>query len=65
MYIRPQERYDEIIDDEVLDRNPPRFRTLVGKDIPTGWRSVADAERITNLRKASAGAYYRTRSEHA
>jgi ectoine hydroxylase-related dioxygenase (phytanoyl-CoA dioxygenase family) len=65
MYIRPQERYDEIIGDEVLDRNPPRFRALVGKDIPTGWRSVADAGRITGLRKANAGPYYRTRSEHA
>jgi ectoine hydroxylase-related dioxygenase (phytanoyl-CoA dioxygenase family) len=65
MYMRPQERYDEIIGDEVLDRNPPRFRTLVGKDVPTGWRSVADAERILELRKVHAPAYYRTRSGHA
>jgi Glycosyl transferase family 2 len=65
MYMRPQERYDEIIGDQVLDRNPPRFRTLVGKDVPTGWRSVAEAERILELRKMQAPAYYRTRSEHA
>jgi ectoine hydroxylase-related dioxygenase (phytanoyl-CoA dioxygenase family) len=65
MYMRPQERYDEIIGDDALGRNPSRFRALIGKDIPTGWRSVADAERILGLRKANASTYYRTRSEHA
>lgn len=65
MYLRPQERYDEIINSEVLDRNPPRFRALVGKDVPTGWRSPADAQRVADLRKVSAPTYYRTRSEHA
>jgi ectoine hydroxylase-related dioxygenase (phytanoyl-CoA dioxygenase family) len=65
MYMRPQERYDEILGDEVLDRNPPRFRALVGRDVPTGWRSLADADRILGLRKANAAAYYCTRSEHA
>jgi ectoine hydroxylase-related dioxygenase (phytanoyl-CoA dioxygenase family) len=65
MYIRPQERYDEIINDETLDRNPARLRRLVGKDVPTGWRSTADAERILGLRKVNAPTYYRTRSEYA
>jgi ectoine hydroxylase-related dioxygenase (phytanoyl-CoA dioxygenase family) len=65
MYMRPQERYDEILGDEVIDRNPPRFRTLVGRDVPTGWRSIEDADRIVGLRKTNAAAYYCTRSEHA
>ena len=65
MYMRPQERYDEIIGEDVLARNPPRFRKLIGKDVPTGWRSNSDAERIAGLRKANAPIYYRTRSEHA
>jgi len=64
MYMRPQERYDEIIGAEVLDRNPPRFRTLVGLDVPTGWRSVDDAERVVGLRRAHAPTFYRTRSGH-
>ena len=65
MYMRPQERYDEILGDEVLDRNPPRFRTLVGREVPTGWNSLADVDRVVSLRKANAAAYYCTRSEHA
>lgn len=65
MYMRPQERYDELIADEALARNPSRLRALVGKDVPTGWRSVEDARRIVGLRQTNAPRYYRTRSEHA
>lgn len=65
MYMRPQERYDSILGDEVLERNPPRFRDLVGTDVPTGWASSDDARRIVNLRKENAGRYYRTRGQHA
>lgn len=65
MYLRPQERYDEILDDEVLDRNPPRFRDLVGRNVPTGWRSPEEARRIQGLRRTNAGRYYRTRGQHA
>lgn len=41
MYMRPQERYDEIIGEGVLARNPPRFRTLISQIMRTlapGWR---------------------------
>lgn len=65
MYMRPQERYDEILPGEVLERNPPRLRTLVGKDVPTGWRSMADADRIRRLREDYAPTYYRTRGGYA
>jgi hypothetical protein len=65
MYMRPQERYDELVDDSVLARNPRRFRTLIGRDVPTGWKSVDDARRIVALRKAHAPNYYGTRSEFA
>lgn len=65
MYMRPQERYDAIIGDEVLSRNPPRFAQLIGKEVPTGWQTTAEAERIVGLRKQHAGRYYRTRGPHA
>jgi ectoine hydroxylase-related dioxygenase (phytanoyl-CoA dioxygenase family) len=65
MYMRPQEQYDAIISDEVLSRNPSRFRELIGKDLPTGWRTTTEAERIGDLRKQHAGRYYRTRGPHA
>lgn len=65
MYMRPQERYDEILSPEVRARNPPRFSNLVGADVPTGWRSLEDARRIVALRQANAGTYARTRSSHA
>jgi hypothetical protein len=63
--MRPQEQYDAIISDEVLSRNPSRFRELIGKDLPTGWRTTTEAERIGDLRKQHAGRYYRTRGPHA
>lgn len=50
---------------DVLDRNHPRLGELVGKDVPTGWQSTAEARRIIGLRKANAGSYYRTRGVHA
>jgi ectoine hydroxylase-related dioxygenase (phytanoyl-CoA dioxygenase family) len=65
MYIRPQERYDILLGDEVLGRNPPRFRELVGNDVPTGWRTTDEAEQIVDRRKQHAGLYYRTRGWHA
>jgi len=65
MYMRPQERYDELVSDEQLARNPGRFRTLVGLDVPTGWDALDEAERIARLRRRRAPLYYTTRSEHA
>lgn len=65
MYMRPQERYSDILNDEVLARNPPRFRELVGCDLPTGWGSTAESRRVFKLRNARAGQYYRTRGLHA
>jgi ectoine hydroxylase-related dioxygenase (phytanoyl-CoA dioxygenase family) len=64
MYMRPQERYDELISEEALGRNPPRFRSLTGADVPTGWRSVDDARRIVELRHSRAPRFYRTRGQH-
>lgn len=63
MYVRPQERYDELVDAEAMARNPPRFRVLVGHDLPTSWRSPEDAGRIVRLRRSYAPTYYRTRSQ--
>ena len=37
-YMRPQERYREDVTQEILDRNPPQFATLMGKHIDYGWR---------------------------
>lgn len=65
MYMRPQEHYETILGSEVLDRNPPRFGELVGKNVPTGWQSTTEARRIVGLRKENAGKYYRTRGVHA
>jgi len=65
MYMRPQERYDVLVGDEHLARNPERFRTLVGLDVPTGWSTVGEAERIAMLRRDQAPTHYGTRSEHA
>lgn len=65
MYMRPQERYDEIVDEDVIERNPPTFRRLLGLDLPTGWRSVEDAKRIEQIRRgADARRLYRTRATH-
>ena len=65
MYVRPQEHYEAILGGDVLDRNPQRFRALVGVDVPTGWQSLTEAQRIVGLRKENAGRYYRTRGLHA
>lgn len=65
MYMRPQEHYENILGSDVLDRNPVRFRELIGIDVPTGWQSPTDAQRIVGLRKKNAGRYYRTRGQHA
>ncbi|MGH3939526.1 MAG: phytanoyl-CoA dioxygenase family protein [Pseudonocardiaceae bacterium] len=65
MYMRPQERYEAILSSDVLDRNPSRFGELIGRDVPTGWRSTDEGRRIVSLRKENAGRYYRTRGPHA
>lgn len=64
MYMRPQEHYEDLLSEEVLGRNPEPFGRLVGREVPTGWRSVADAERIVALRRDRAAMYYRTRAQH-
>lgn len=64
MYMRPQERYEDLLSEEVLCRNPDSFGRLVGREVPTGWRSRADAERIVALRRDHAATYYRTRGQH-
>lgn len=64
MYMRPQERYEELLSEEVLCRNPELFGRLVGHEVPTGWRSRAEAERIVARRRDHAATYYRTRGQH-
>jgi ectoine hydroxylase-related dioxygenase (phytanoyl-CoA dioxygenase family) len=63
-YMRSQERYDLIAGPDLLSRNPPELRRLVGVELPTGWTSVADFERIRLQRRSRAGTYYRTRATH-
>jgi ectoine hydroxylase-related dioxygenase (phytanoyl-CoA dioxygenase family) len=65
MYMRPQERYDEVLSAETLARNPSRFAELIGKQVPTGWRSLEESQKIVALRKENSGRYARTRSIHA
>jgi hypothetical protein len=65
MYMRPQECYAELLTDEVIDRNPPLFGRLVGREVPTGWASLAEARRITELRVRNAARHYLTRGPHA
>jgi ectoine hydroxylase-related dioxygenase (phytanoyl-CoA dioxygenase family) len=36
--MRPQEAYRENVTQEVLDRHPPRFATLMGKHLNYGWK---------------------------
>ena len=64
MYMRPQESYADLLDDAMFDRHPARLRQLVGRELPTGWGSAAEAEEIFRRRKARSGEYYRTRSVH-
>jgi ectoine hydroxylase-related dioxygenase (phytanoyl-CoA dioxygenase family) len=63
-YMRSQERYDLIVDDELLARNPAKLRRLIGAEVPTGWTSAADFERIRLQRRAQSETYYRTRATH-
>ncbi len=37
-YIRPQEPYREDVEQELLDKHPERFATLLGQHINYGWR---------------------------
>ena len=37
-YLRPQELYRENVSKEILDRNPPRFATLMGLHDAWGWK---------------------------
>jgi ectoine hydroxylase-related dioxygenase (phytanoyl-CoA dioxygenase family) len=41
-HIQPYELYRETVPDEVIDRNPPRFATLMGMDTITGWNDNQD-----------------------
>ena len=34
MYARPQEPLNELVSDEIVDRNPPRFAELIGRNNP-------------------------------
>lgn len=36
-YMRTQELYRERVTDEMLERNPPRFATLMGQHVTFGW----------------------------
>jgi hypothetical protein len=36
-YLRTQELYRERVTEEMLDRNPPRFATLMGQHVTFGW----------------------------
>jgi Phytanoyl-CoA dioxygenase (PhyH) len=64
MYMRPQESYADVLPDAVLDRNPPAFRQLVGRELPLGWRTAQEAAEVFLWRRERAGEYYRTRSVH-
>jgi ectoine hydroxylase-related dioxygenase (phytanoyl-CoA dioxygenase family) len=37
-HMRPQEPYRENVTQEILDANPPRFATLMGKHLNYGWQ---------------------------
>jgi len=38
-FLLPREPYREDVTEEMLDRNPPRFATLMGQQVMAGWRS--------------------------
>ena len=52
-YFTPQERYREDVPAEMLERNPPRFRTLMGLDDGYGWG--IEGPDTTLLRASRAG----------
>jgi len=41
MYARPQEPLNELISDEIVDRNPPRLAELIGRNNPYPYPSNA------------------------
>jgi hypothetical protein len=49
LHVAAYETYLGHIDDEVLDRNPPQLRQMIGADLPWGFetRSGPDARRVT------------------
>ena len=52
-YFTPQERYRDEVPKVILDRNPPRFRTLMGLDDGYGWGD--EGPDSTLLRASRAG----------
>jgi hypothetical protein len=52
-YFTPQERYRDDVPADMLDRNPPRFRTLMGLDDGYGWGS--EGPDTKQLRASRAG----------
>lgn len=45
--MRPQEAYRENVTQAQLDRNPPRFATLMGKDLNYGWKEEGPQNEAT------------------
>ena len=52
-YFTPQERYRDEVPEAMLDRNPPRFRTLMGLADGYGWGSEGPDSQL--LRASRAG----------
>ncbi|MEU4338099.1 phytanoyl-CoA dioxygenase family protein [Micromonospora lupini] len=65
LYMRVQENYAEAMAAAELDTLPAEMRALVAPELPTGWRSVDDADAMFARRRSNSRLYYRTRGQHA
>jgi hypothetical protein len=52
MFVTPLEGYRERVTKEILDRNPPRFASLLGQHVPTGY--TEDGPDLTSVGRAVA-----------
>ena len=52
MFVTPLEAYRERVTKEILDRNPPRFASLLGQHVPTGY--TEDGPDLTTVGHAVA-----------
>jgi hypothetical protein len=52
MFVTPLESYRERVTKEILDRNPPRFATLLGQHVPTGY--AEDGPDLVQVGRANA-----------
>lgn len=64
LYLRTQENYAEAFTADELAALPDDLRSLVAPELPTGWRSVAEARTVMARRRDRSRTLYQTRAQH-